>query len=418
MYLFSGNKYRQFIKGERAEYPVLWWMAAGISATMIWLPILNAMMCIAFVLFWVYESRLRFRFHHKPLLFLSISFYVLTAVSFFYSKNQPEALRILQLKLPLLLFPLVFASGIEWSKKQIRLLLLFFSGSVAVFCLLTICNAALQALSARSVQALFGYTIIPLKYVYASVASLFCVFGVVIHLQELSYTRKFLSLHLLLIALFFTTVFMLSNRMGIFLSCSIVLFYLLKAVRSVWVKWLSVGVFVLVLISLYVWNQTFRNKMVAFTQMNSSQLIKLDEDASLGRTWDGLQLRLAIWQCAAGLIQKHFWTGVGVGDVQDSLQQTYEERKFYFASRFNTYNAHNQFMEQWLMTGVAGSSLLALSLLIPLIQSIRSRRTLYSIFLVVFCLFCITESFLEISKGAVWFSFFNSIFAFQQHVDR
>jgi O-antigen ligase len=393
--------------------PLLWWLAAGISATVIWLPIINAVLCIAFVVFWVYQSRFRFRFQHISLVLLLISFYLLTAISFFYSDNISEALRILQLKLPLLLFPLVFASGVNWTKEQIRLLLILFSWSVGVFCIVTISNAIMTALSSGNAQDLFGYSIIPLKYVYASVASLFCVFGTVIHLNEMAEKKKILAIHLIPLLLFWITLTLLSNRMAIALCVIITLFFLIRTVRSVAAKVMMVGFMLLVLTGLYFWNQTFREKVQVIAQFNSGEMIQLDKDASLGRTWDGLQLRLAIWNCATGVIKKQFLTGVGVGDAQQTLQKTYEERKFYFASRFNTYNAHNQFMEQWLMTGIAGFVLFLLSVIIPLFQSLKSGRLLYALFLMVFIFFCLTESILEVSKGVVWFSFFNSIFAFQ-----
>ncbi len=406
----SINSLEQLNSWKSFEYPFLWLSAAGIAVTMIWLPLINAMMCICFLLLWLYYRRLHFEFSF--LLVLWISVYLITAVSFFYSENRSEALRILQLKLPLLVFPLIFASGINWKKEQIRLLLLLFSWSVGIFCVFTIGNALLLAFSSGNIQSLFGYKIIPFKFVYASVISLFCVFGTVIQLYDLSRKKQIRTEHLFLLLLFWITLILLSNRMGLLLSSIITIYFLFGMVRSVIMKGAVAAILFTVFISLYNWNNTFREKIQVITNLNSSQMIQLDENASLDRTWDGLQLRWAIWNCAAGAIKKHFWIGTGVGDAQQTLQQTYEQRKFYFASKYNTYNAHNQFLEQWLMTGIAGFLAFFLYLAISLIQSIRNRRVFYTLFLVVFTAFCFTESVLEVSKGVVWFSFFNSIFAF------
>jgi O-antigen ligase len=400
------------VKYKSSEYPLLWWLAAGISVTIIWLPIINSIMCIAFAFLWLFQSRFRFRILYFPLFLLFISFYIATAVSFFYSTNKPEALRILQLKLPLFLFPLVFASGVKWKKEQVRVLLLLFSWSVALFCIISISKAVFSALLFGDLQFLFGYNIIPFKYIYPSVASLFCVFSALIHLNELAEKEKLLSVHLIPLLLFGTTLILLSNRMGILLFIIITLFYLLRTVQSTMVKFSSVLFMILVLVFLYFANQTFREKMQVIVQFNSEKMIKLDKDASLGKTWDGLQLRVAIWTCAADVVIKHFWTGIGVGDAQQQLQQAYENRKFYFASKYNTYNAHNQFIEQWLMTGVAGALFFIISIYVSVYMAFKTGNLLYLLFLFVFLFFCITESILEISKGVVWFSFFNSIFAF------
>lgn len=415
MPLTSENRSKKYLKLKSIEQPLLWWVAAGVSITIVWLPIINAVLCIAFAGVWLYESRFRFRFHNIPLLLIFISFYLLTAISFFYSSNTSEALGILQLKLPLLLFPLVFASGINWSKEQIRLLLLLFSWSVSIFCAFTISNAIIQALVSGNSQTLFGYKIIPFKYVYASVASLFCVFGAVIHLNEMAGKKKWSLSHLLPLFLFLTTAILLANRMAILLCLIITIFFLFQIIQSATKRVVGISFIFLVLTGLYFLNQTFQEKVQVMLKLKSEDMIQLDKDASLGRTWDGFQLRLAIWNCATGVIKNDFWTGVGVGDVQETLQKTYHERKFYFASRYNTYNAHNQFLEQWLMTGIAGCVLFILALAIPLFQSLKSGNLMYFLFLFVFISFCLTESMLEVSKGVVWFSFFNSIFAFQQY---
>lgn len=404
----------QLSRWESFHHPYLWLSAAGIAVTMIWLPLINAILCILFFLLWIYYQRFRFTIKNKPQFFLFISVYLITAISFFYSHNKSEALRILQLKLPLLVFPLVFASGLDWTKEQIRLLLILFSLSVGVFCIVTISNAVTIALSSGNAQNLFGYNILPFKYIYASIASLFCVFGTVIHLNEMAAKKKFSAIHLTLLLLFWITLTLLSNRMAITLCVIITLFFVMRIIRYAVAKMITVVFVLLILTGLYFWNQTFREKVQVITQFNSGTTIRLDKDASLGRTWDGLQLRLAIWNCATGIVKQHFLAGVGVGDAQQTLQTTYEERKFYFASRYNTYNAHNQFMEQWLMTGIAGFILFLLSLIIPLFRCLKSGRLLYSLFLIVFICFCLTESFLEVSKGVVWFSFFNSMFAFQR----
>ena len=406
--------YEESIRTRSFEHSLLWWLAAGVCITMIWMPIVNAVMCIGFLLFSAYYCRFRFKAPDVLLFLLFISCYLFAAASFFYSYNRSEALRILQLKLPLLLFPLGFSSGIKWSKAEIAKLLRLFSLSVGLFCLFTIINAVFLAADSGNTDALFGYRIIPFSYVYASVVSLFCVFGVIVEMSTWAIHKKVRSEQLILIALFCTTLILLSNRMGVFLCLIITLFFLVRMVRSAWVKLVIVLSIIISSVGLYSWNQTLREKVQAIVHFNKATMIPLDRDASLGRTWDGFQLRLAIWNCAAGVINKNFWSGVGVGDGQATLQTAYEERKFYFASRHNTYNAHNQFLEQWLLTGIAGFFLFTVSLVVSLVYSFRSGSFLYTLFLIIFICFCVTESLLEVSKGVVWFSFFNAMFAFAQ----
>jgi O-antigen ligase len=104
---------------------------------------------------------------------------------------------------------------------------------------------------------------------------------------------------------------------------------------------------------------------------------------------------------------------VGTGDVQDSLQAAYEHRKFYFAAHHNKYNAHNQYLEMWLANGLAGLLIYILCLAMPLIRHVRSISALdYTMFLCLIMVMSFTETFLNVNKGVIWYSFFNSIFGF------
>jgi O-antigen ligase len=123
---------------------------------------------------------------------------------------------------------------------------------------------------------------------------------------------------------------------------------------------------------------------------------------------------LAIWRCSFDLIEQHGLIGLGTGDVQDELQKAYEKRKFYFASRYNNYNAHNQYIQQLLSHGIIGLVSLLLSIGIGFYLAFKQKNTLYFYFLVIFAVICLTESFLEINKGIIWYSFFNSLFAFSK----
>jgi O-antigen ligase len=151
--------------------------------------------------------------------------------------------------------------------------------------------------------------------------------------------------------------------------------------------------------------------LIDFSEENS---IQLDEDKSLGRGWGGKTVRLSIWKCSFDVIKDHWMWGVGTGDAQDELQKAYERRKFYFASMYNRYNAHNQYLQNLLMNGILALVVFLASVIYPLYLSLREGGNLrmYTIFLFAVALIFCTESYLEINKGIVFYSFFNSIFAF------
>ena len=155
------------------------------------------------------------------------------------------------------------------------------------------------------------------------------------------------------------------------------------------------------------------NEIMDFSEANE---IPLDKDLSLGKSWGGWQLRKAIWQCSWDIVKKYPAFGVGTGDSQDSLQIAYERRKFYFASRYNRYNTHNQYLQETVTHGFFGLSIFLLSLIAPLFASMPADdQIFYRVFIFCFAVICLTDTPLELNKGIIWYSFFNALIFFKSY---
>jgi O-antigen ligase len=141
-----------------------------------------------------------------------------------------------------------------------------------------------------------------------------------------------------------------------------------------------------------------------------NSVIQLDSDQSMERTWGGKALRVAIWKCAWDVVKLNPVWGVGTGDVQDNLQESYRINKFDFAYLYNSYNAHNQFLETMLALGVIGLLLLLCSFILPLQWAFKNQNGLYLIFIIFIAANCLTESLFERQKGIVFYAFFNALF--------
>jgi O-antigen ligase len=128
------------------------------------------------------------------------------------------------------------------------------------------------------------------------------------------------------------------------------------------------------------------------------------EDAHIGK-WNTVSLRLAIWENSAEVIAENPWIGVGTGDVGDKLNQKYIEKKFALG-KLLSFNAHNQFLQTYLMHGIAGFLVLMLLLLIPLWDAFKQRDALLFSFIVIVGLGFLSESIFERQKGIVFFSLF------------
>lgn len=193
----------------------------------------------------------------------------------------------------------------------------------------------------------------------------------------------------------------------------IVFYYLLTIIKQSLYKIIAVSIAILLLIVSSFTIPTVKKQWNELFDFSSRSTISLDKDSSLEKSWGGKALRVAIWKCSADVLKKHWLTGVGTGDVQDSLQKAYENRKFYFASMYNRYNAHNEYLQISLATGLPGLLILVSCILYPLLNYRKKfSGNIYFLFLLLFAVVGMTESILEVNKGIIWYSFFNSIFAF------
>ncbi|MCX8491977.1 MAG: O-antigen ligase family protein, partial [Cyclobacteriaceae bacterium] len=103
---------------------------------------------------------------------------------------------------------------------------------------------------------------------------------------------------------------------------------------------------------------------------------------------------------------------VGVGDVQNKLQEVYK-RYFLKYSYMEKFNAHNEYVQTLLGLGFVGLIILLFTLAFPFYLAYKKQEIIYILFIALFAYCCITESMLHVQKGIVFYAFFNSLFLSQ-----
>jgi O-antigen ligase len=126
--------------------------------------------------------------------------------------------------------------------------------------------------------------------------------------------------------------------------------------------------------------------------------------------YNPVYIRSIQWQCSFEILKTNAVVGVGTGDVQPYLQECYQAKAFW--GHLARYNAHNDYFEEALRHGLLGLFIYLVSLFYPLYLSLKQHQYMYTAFLLLFMCCCMTESMLNTQKGAVYFAFFNSLFAF------
>ncbi|MDN5201634.1 O-antigen ligase family protein [Fulvivirgaceae bacterium BMA10] len=144
------------------------------------------------------------------------------------------------------------------------------------------------------------------------------------------------------------------------------------------------------------------------------EAINYNSEYSINKAWGGRALRLLKWKCSLEIIKDNLLFGVGIGDVQDSLNECYRTNKYtpLLFWKGVKYNAHNQYFETALSSGVLGLMILIGCFFIPFKTAIENGAYLYAMFLGFIFLCFLTESLLLRNKGVMFYAFFNSLFAF------
>jgi O-antigen ligase len=126
--------------------------------------------------------------------------------------------------------------------------------------------------------------------------------------------------------------------------------------------------------------------------------------------FNGISLRLLIWQFAGEILDEHkAWViGVSAGDSQDLLNRKYLAAGM--SRGFLSYNFHNQYIEVLVRSGIAGLCifLAAIGLLVGLGWRTATREGWFV--LIMLLLLATTESILEMQHSLFLFCFFPLLF--------
>ncbi|HYC29050.1 MAG TPA: O-antigen ligase family protein, partial [Chitinophagaceae bacterium] len=392
-------------------------LGIAIAGSLVFWPLATGFFSILLFVYWAIFAKKDFNKQRLPWVLLFASLFILVIIGSFYSANTNEAMFRLQQKSALALYPLVFGTAAAFTAVAYHRILVLFAWFTLAGCMFCLGFGTMNLIQTGSAEMMYGYQMVVLKDMSPFILGLYCLLSVIylltaIYKGAFAYGRQRTTyvVVLLFLSLF---LFVLGNRNVLFSWSLVIIFFYLRRMTKGPLRIISVAMMAAVFVAAVAFNPSLKQQVHDLTDFSKSNTIQLDADKSLGRNWGGKALRVAIWQCSLDIIKVHWLTGVGTGDVQDSLQAAYERRKFYFASRYNSYNAHNQFVQETLAYGIVGFVLFAACLLLPLFRYPASpERQLYILFLLSFFIICLTESILEISKGIVFYSLFNSIFAF------
>ncbi|MBI9037062.1 MAG: O-antigen ligase family protein [Bacteroidales bacterium] len=360
----------------------------------------------------------------RSFLFLFSILYFFYLVGLLYTKNLQSGFFDVQVKLSLLIFPLIF-STLDFDffdKKKINKILFAFVLStllLSVVCLITAYFDYRKSLWINEFYYvplsninLFGKEILSKHPSYFAMFLNFA-FGIIfLKFAENQTKYSFLKNYLIIFTsiVIFIFVSLLSSKAGIagflIVSCCIIV-YLIVYKKQYFISFIMVlTVPILFFFSIELLPNSF-NRIISATEIiNSSEKINKN-------TIDGTAERILVWNSALEILKNNFLFGVGTGDVKDFLVKEYKKENITAAYK-QKLNAHNQYIQTSLSIGFFGLIVLLISLLLPFVDSFKIGNFLFIIFLLLISFNFLFESMLERQSGVVFYAFFNSLLFFSK----
>jgi O-antigen ligase len=121
--------------------------------------------------------------------------------------------------------------------------------------------------------------------------------------------------------------------------------------------------------------------------------------------------RLEYIKNSLAVIRDHFWIGIGTGDLEDVVEEYFENRNTGMPKELYR-RAHNQFITIWVTHGIIGFIWFVLAVFLPVWFLRRYMNYFFGMFFVVAILSFMGEDTLVTQSGATFFAYFYGLFLF------
>ncbi len=372
-------------------------------------PVFIVLMILNWLIEGDFRNKIQLIFKNKFSL-LFISFYLLHLLGLLYTQNVPSGLFDLEVKLSLILFPIVLATRPISADKIRSIFIALLTGCVVAATIMLIRAIYIYMTSGENYfyyEAFASFLIHPgyiSMYVNVTLSWLL--------INQMDQSKRFSNVIFCPLMIIFTIfIILLSSKMGLITMTLIyvgfLIYYVVTRKKYLFgtIGIMVIGISIVTLLRFMPELSGRINRAVgAVTNTNTVQ----SESESTA-------VRMLVWKAANHVISENVITGVGTGDAKDELVKEYEKRGMTGALEHRL-NAHNEYYQVFVALGTIGFILLLGNLFFPMWWAFKTNNTLYVLFLLIILLNFLTESMLETQAGVMFYAFFNSLLCFAKSV--
>jgi O-antigen ligase len=342
-----------------------------------------------------------------------IAFFLWNLLSYAWTENKSSGQFHIQVQLPLLGIPLVLASMRFDVKTTRRIFAVFIFGLLASGLFMLSRSTWYLITENRNT---FYYQDFCYRVAHPSYLAMYFCAGIMLLFHGIllqSFSPKPWKIVAISLCLFFAVIiFLLSSKVGliamILLFGGYIIYSIIRFKRYV----VGVGALLVLIIGFFVALKVFPK--VGERIQNMAGMFQSHGPINPAEV-ESNRVRFLIWEAATAVIERHPANGVGLGDAQDSLIGEYKSRGMTGAVEKNL-NAHSQFFQAAVQTGIPGLTLLLLLLLLPIVYGLRRQFGFLVLTASLIFLNFAPEAMLESQAGVIFVSFFYCLILFS--IDR
>jgi len=336
-------------------------------------------------------------------------FYILYLIGLLYSDNMDYGRFDIEVKLSLVIFPILFATFEPEIFRIIRIRYLF--AAFVAGCLFASVYCTVHALAGylqTGDPGIWSYSRFSVLH-HTSYFSMFLNFAVVLVLawfrEHLRVVTRWQLVGITLLLLYFSLmVVLITSKIGLIsLLVIYLLFTLLLLTQKGERKMAPYPVILAVM-------------MVTMMLMSPGTMHRMDTSTGVVKQADTVSAnasestaeRILVWRSSLHIIREHPLYGVGTGNVKDALLKEYEQHGIKYALS-RRLDAHNQYLQTTLSLGLIGLLALLTMLLWPGILAFIRKDYIYLFFILLVSMNIFVESMFENQAGVVFYAFFNTL---------
>jgi O-antigen ligase len=331
------------------------------------------------------------------------SYFFLHLIACFFSGNKKEGLTILSNSVCWIVFPLIIFDKKTDAATFKKILFAFVIGcfSVGVLCILRALLSWLFFGSNEFYYSKFSF------FTHPSYLAMYFVFSqliVMLYYKDwFGHTQKTKREVIILSIVFVVCIFLFASKIGIFSAILLLpgtLF--VKAFQNHGSFKLILKILTGVLLTIIVTYNIFGRP---FQRINSAIRVATHPENIDKTANESTAVRILIWRISTKIIEENIFLGTTPGDSNDALFESYEHNGLTGALK-NRLNAHNQFLQTFIGTGLPGFALILFLTLFVMTYALIKRLYMLALFETLMIMNFMVESMLVRTAGIYFFVFF------------